>query len=521
MENQIPVIDLFAGPGGLGEGFSSFSHKKEFPFRTVLSVEKDPFAVETLILRSFYRQFRYSGSAVCNEYYSYLRGEISKEELFEKYKDEAYAACTEAVKMELGKDNEKIHSHIKTKLKGAKEWVLIGGPPCQAFSLAGRSRMAKEWKSNPASKDEDERHFLYKEYLKIIAKFKPTVFVMENVKGILSATFSSANLFEKIQEDLRNPESANIKRPKTSRQNEYNLYSFTKETKIQKSFLEGNEISPKDFIINSEDFGIPQKRHRVFILGVRANLEIELEPLKKNPKQRTLREAISALPKLRSKVSKKTDSADEWKRSVQGIKNKRLGKSSENAILSDFIKKRLEKLAHNQSTGKPFIKVDNKNKKSFDDRWFYDRKLGGYSNHETRGHIEEDLQRYFFAACFAETNNRSPKLADFPKSLLPNHRNAGSQAFSDRFRIQLFDKPATTITSHISKDGHYYIHPDPLQCRSLTVREAARIQTFPDNYFFEGPRTSQYTQVGNAVPPLLARELAEKVHGILSKAGCC
>jgi DNA (cytosine-5)-methyltransferase 1 len=147
--------------------------------------------------------------------------------------------------------------------------------------------------------------------------------------------------------------------------------------------------------------------------------------------------------------------------------------------------------------------------------------LGGVCNHDARCHMPSDLQRYFFAACFAELSElsgqaKSPSLADFPKSLLPNHKNINKDSvsnsiFDDRFRVQLWSSPASTITSHIAKDGHYYIHPDPCQCRSLTVREAARIQTFPDSYVFLGTRTSQYQQVGNAVPPILARQLAEIV----------
>jgi len=137
--------------------------------------------------------------------------------------------------------------------------------------------------------------------------------------------------------------------------------------------------------------------------------------------------------------------------------------------------------------------------------------------------MPDDLGRYFFVASYAKLYGRSPKLADFPLSLLPNHRNVsstkkGNFIFNDRFRTQTWNSPATTITSHIAKDGHYFIHPDPLQCRSLTVREAARLQSFPDNYLFMGTRTQQYQQIGNAVPPLLAVRLAGIVHDVLESA---
>ena len=148
--------------------------------------------------------------------------------------------------------------------------------------------------------------------------------------------------------------------------------------------------------------------------------------------------------------------------------------------------------------------------------WYHDPALGGIANHVSRSHMREDLQRYFFAAAYARFNKRSPKIRDFPASLLPDHENAQNKEdvipFEDRFRVQVADRPSTTVVSHISKDGHYFIHPDPAQCRSLTVREAARLQTFPDNYHFEGNRTQQFVQVGNAVPPYLAAKIASSIY---------
>lgn len=144
-------------------------------------------------------------------------------------------------------------------------------------------------------------------------------------------------------------------------------------------------------------------------------------------------------------------------------------------------------------------------------KWIERPELRAIAQHETRGHMASDLGRYLFAAVFGTVRSYSPKAADFPLVLSPDHRNWHSGVFNDRFRVQLADEASTTVTSHISKDGHYFIHPDPIQCRSLTVREAARLQTFPDDYLFLGNRTQQYVQVGNAVPPFLAKQIARLV----------
>ena len=178
---------------------------------------------------------------------------------------------------------------------------------------------------------------------------------------------------------------------------------------------------------------------------------------------------------------------------------------------------KLNRLPENMSPGNAFLEWDRQ--PVFQRTWFHDPRLRGVCNHASRSHMDSDLWRYFFLACYAAVHKKSPKLPHFPVSLLPNHDNVkevkgNDLIFKDRFRVQVRSKPATTVTSHIGKDGHYFIHPDPLQCRSLTVREAARLQTFPDNYFFAGPTTKQYQQVGNAVPPLLARQIAAVVYDL-------
>jgi DNA (cytosine-5)-methyltransferase 1 len=132
--------------------------------------------------------------------------------------------------------------------------------------------------------------------------------------------------------------------------------------------------------------------------------------------------------------------------------------------------------------------------------------------------MSADLRRYMFCAAHAAANaGVSPSSGDFPRELAPRHKSWDSGAFADRFKVHGPQRPSGTVTSHISKDGHYFIHYDVAQCRSMTVREAARLQTFPDNYFFEGNRTQQFVQVGNAVPPVLAQQIAEITYKVIGQ----
>jgi DNA (cytosine-5)-methyltransferase 1 len=532
MRNPIKIIDLFAGPGGLGEGFSAYENSSgDRPFQIALSIEKEASAHQTLTLRAFYRQFP-PGEAP-QEYYEYLAGERGKypdDDLFRigRLQKAVTKAKTEAMNLTLGKDNRTINKHIQAALGNHLDnWILIGGPPCQAYSLVGRSRNKgiKGYKL-----EQDHRSFLYKEYLRVIAKFRPAVFVMENVKGMLSAKVDGTKIFPTILSDLECPKKALRSRDVHT---EYEVFSLV--TPHSSDLLEDSRFAPGDFVIRSENYGIPQARHRVILLGIRKDLVSAWSPemvLKQSPKSTSIQNVISDLPNLRSGLSSRvqgySDSSRQWATAICDSADKIIKQTSAhnmpdvaNCMANAFESIRQSNLGrgNNWNTGKrhQFSKYLNADLK----QWYEDtsgEKI--VTNHETRGHIIGDLHRYLFSACYAKTarsgSAESPKTTDFPDILNADHANWSSGHFSDRFRTQVSNKVATTVTSHISKDGHYYIHFDPNQCRSLTVREAARIQTFPDNYFFVGNRTQQYVQVGNAVPPYLASQIANIVYSVIS-----
>jgi DNA (cytosine-5)-methyltransferase 1 len=510
---QIPIIDLFAGPGGLGEGFTSVvdANNERF-FKILLSIERDDFAHKTLTLRSFLRQFPYKKFPP--EYYKLIRGELSDvEDLYKLYPMQAAKAKQEAWKFSLGKpeDHKEIDKRIEEALQEEKDFVLIGGPPCQAYSLVGRARRQEVKGLNK----EDERVFLYREYYRILAVHQPAVFIMENVKGILSSRVENELIFTELLNDIKNPVESYRKlygkEKIPSSKYGYSIYSLVKKSYSKNLFEEG--IDAKDFIIRAEEYGIPQTRHRVILLGIRNDLKAVPDILKPLVKLIPVDKVLKGLPSIRSGLSKTKDGKKEWRKVLQEFENSELANGID-AQVWEQMRKILQKLSVSRKD-KGALFLEGNIRISYMPDWYLDNNINGVCNHESRSHIKEDLARYLFVSCFAKIQGRSPKLSDFPKSLLPEHKNVkmgvDENKFADRFRVQLNGQPSKTVTSHISKDGHYFIHPDSLQCRSLTVREAARIQTFPDNYFFCGPRTQQFHQVGNAVPPLLANQVAEIV----------
>ncbi len=516
MTTNIPVIDVFAGPGGLGEGFSTFGRADgRQVFKIGVSVEKEASAHQTLELRCFFRQFPYN--EVPDDYYLFLRGEITKAELFSRHPDQASAAKDEAWLDALGSGKEfddRLDKRITEVIKGQNKWILIGGPPCQAYSLIGRSRNRGK---DGYRLEDDERSILYLEYLRILAKHQPPVFVMENVKGLLSAKVNGHSMFEDILSDLQNP-AAVFKSYSNKNSFKYRICSLVTRLQSDSGNLYSSHL-PADYIVKCEQFGIPQARHRVILLGIREDFASVTPNILTSEAPVCTEAVLTGLPELRSGLSKEIDSQDAWSQRISSIVEQQWVEGSADKYGQNFYELLMSVLSNPTHSNRgsdrfvccqPDVREDLK-------WWYLDPRMNGVCNHSTRGHIFDDLQRYLFASCFARYSGRSAGLQEYPSELLPKHKNACSGHFNDRFRVQAHGRPASTITSHISKDGHYYIHPDPRQCRSLTVREAARLQTFPDNYFFCGNRTQQYVQVGNAVPPLLAYKIAHIVNDILNR----
>jgi len=448
--HRFSAVDLFAGPGGLGEGFSRAA------FELVASVECDPHAVLTLRTRIAYRELEVIGKP--SLYWSYVRGEVDFGELLERFGEIDRKIGRTLIPETISEDTRGrildriVSSYSKEGFAGVN--VLLGGPPCQLYSLAGRAR----YSSMPEKYNTDPRIRLFEHYVYYLQELQPDIFVFENVYGITSSRLEKKHIPEILLEEFDN---AGYEVPALE--------------------AEGSNTF-RNCILNSVSFGVPQIRKRLILIGIRkdiARLSTQARDrirsfyeefsgkADENFSPVTVREAISDLPPLRP-----GEGSDRW-----------FG-PYESAPVSEY-----SKLMRQGSEG--------------------------VINHRARNHMDSDLERYrYFIEHAAE--GRRVTLEDLKRErpdLLPKHRKL--DIFLDRFKVQMWDKPSSTITSHLSKDGHYYIHPDISQLRSFTVREAARCQSFPDSYLFEGPRTEQFRQVGNAVPPLMSEKIALRIREAL------
>ena len=386
-------------------------------------------------------------------------GEVQLEDVLDRFPCLGEPISLRVIQATLGDDGTE---SVLQKIEASRRYhdaprfhVLLGGPPCQPYSLAGRSR-------DPFRMENDERHYLYRHYLEILESLQPDFFLYENVPGLFTARAEGKEIFGRILNDF-----SSLSPP----------YEITPP-------LEQVLEEPCSYILNSTDFGIPQIRKRLILIGYRKSLEGKTPAIKnifkrlqklalKNRKgeRLTVEDAISDLPPL-----KPGEGSDCWFGSYNS----------------------------------------NTNLKSYQIRMRNDSP--GILNHRARTHMESDLERYRFFIEHQRNGNGAASLNDLVEErpdLIPNHRHLDK--FLDRFRVQWWDYSSSTITAHICKDGHYYIHPDINQCRSFTVREAARCQSFPDNFKFEGPRTEQFRQVGNAVPPSLARVIGRYIRKELEK----
>lgn len=392
-------IDLFAGAGGLSEGFIQAG------FSPVAHVEMNPYAAQTLETRTGYYYLKAQGKL--DIYKDYISGKITRDEFLQHIPEEQLQSvfCETMSDETLPRLFENIDKILTQR--GIKQVdVIIGGPPCQAYSLVGRAQ--SKHMETPMSAD--PRNDLYKLYARFLQKYQPKMFVFENVMGIKSANGGATWL--KVQEALRSV---------------------------------GYEIECHEQ--NSKNFGVLQNRRRMIIVGWLKNSGLFYPQFeKKIADATTVNDILSDLPAVQPG-----------------------GKSGEYRTdnFSDYLRR----------TG---IRKDS----------------DILTHHCARPNKDRDIEIYRRTIELWNDGHKRLNYNDLPDEL-KTHKNRKS--FLDRFKVVEGDEAyCHTMLAHISKDGHYFIHPDIEQHRSITVREAARIQSFPDDYFFEGPRTAQFVQIGNA-----------------------
>lgn len=411
MTEQLTYIELFAGTGGLAEGFMRAG------FTPVAHIEMDKYSSLTIKTRLAYHYLKKRKKLFV--YHNYLKGQISRDELY-SYLPENLA--TGMINKEIREDNifvlfKNIEKRL-TRLKLKKIDVIAGGPPCQAYSLVGRAR-------DPYNMKNDPRNYLYKLYAKFLQKFKPEVFVFENVPGLLSV--GKGKLWEDVKKHFGNA---------------------------------GYVVNYK--ILNACDFGVLQNRKRVIVIGWRKELNFRYPEFKKNEEitNYKVRDILVDLPPL-----------------LPG-----------------------EKITNGDYVSEPTSYLKKYGLRSKEDF---------LTLHITRKINDRDRKIYRLTIETWEKHKKRLMYTDVPEKYR-THNN--QKSFLDRFKVVAINLPYShTVVAHLAKDGHYYIHPDIKQLRSISVREAARLQSFPDNYYFEGPMTAEFKQIGNAVPPLLAEKIARKI----------
>lgn len=407
-EKSPKVLDLFAGAGGLSEGFISAGCEM------VGHIESDKNACDTIITRMVYHALVKKGKT--SEYKNYLLGKISRDDLIEKYglqKERDSVMCAK-----IGEDNYKsLIDQVIDRLGGEPLDMIVGGPPCQAYSYIGRARDKHNMRR-------DDRNLLYRYYVEFLRKLKPKIFVFENVPGIKSAGKG------RYLADMR----------KLMKESGY-------ETGLS--------------IVNAVDFGVPQNRKRVILVGWNKHAKLKSYPVFTGiERDYGVKDFFIDLPKIQSGAGKPL---------VQNF-------ASKNPLL--------RKLG------------------------IINPKIDLLLDHVSRPNRKQDLEIYKLAV-LTKTEGKNIKYPDLPANLKTHKNESG---FLDRFKVvDASSKGSHTVVAHISKDGHFYIHPDLKQNRSISVREAARLQTFPDDYKFEGSRGPQLRQIGNAVPPMLSGFIAKEL----------